>query len=117
MYQENLGQEIIHKVSTEDELDEVVNNAGDKLVVVDFYATWCGPCNNVAPHVDKLALKYAANAVVIKVNVDESDDDLSMKFGVSTMPTFVFLKNGQQVEKFADANAGRIENTIIQFTK
>lgn len=107
---------VVHKVLTEAEFDDLVNNAGDKLVVVDFFATWCGPCSNIAPTVDKLAQKYAATTVIMKVDVDESDD-LPMRFGVQSMPTFVFLKNGKQVEKFSGADAGRIEKTINQFTK
>lgn len=107
---------MVHKVSTETEFDELVNNAGDKLVVVDFFATWCGPCISISPFVYEWALKYAANTIVMKIDVDESDD-LTMRFGVSSMPTFVFLKNGKQVEKFSDANPDRVEKTIIRFTK
>ena len=74
----------------------------DKLVMVDFWAEWCGPCRMVGPHVDELAKEYDGNAVVGKVNVD-LHGEIAAQFGVRNIPTIVFLKNGELVDKVVGA--------------
>ena len=74
----------------------------DKLVMVDFWAEWCGPCRMVGPHVDELAKEYDGKAVVGKVNVD-LQGEIAAQFGVRNIPTIVFLKNGEQVDKVVGA--------------
>lgn len=73
--------------------------AGDSgLVLVDFYADWCGPCKMMAPVVDKIGENYAGKAKVIKVNVDNSSD-VAARFGIMSIPTFILFKNGKEVKK------------------
>ena len=67
-------------------------------VLVDFWAEWCAPCRAVAPVLDELALKYKGKFTVGKVNVDEVPD-LAVQFGVLNIPTLVFLKKGQEVDR------------------
>ena len=81
---------------TEDTFDAAVNAA--PLAMVDFWATWCGPCKMMGPIVDKLAGEYDGKALVVKVDTDE-EADLAEKFEVSTIPTLVFLKNGAEFER------------------
>jgi len=69
----------------------------DKLVMVDFWAEWCGPCRMVGPHVEELSKEYEGKAVVGKVNVD-LHGGIAAQFGVRNIPTIVFLKNGELVE-------------------
>ena len=71
-------------------------------VLVDFWATWCGPCRLLSPVVDKLAEKYAGKMNVVKCNVDESTD-IPMKFGIRNIPTLLFFKNGEMVDRLVDA--------------
>ncbi len=66
-------------------------------VVIDFYATWCGPCKVIAPMYEKLAQTYS-ELTCLKVDVDESQE-LVDKYDISCMPTFIFLKDGQVVKK------------------
>ena len=74
----------------------------EKLVMVDFWAEWCGPCRMVGPHVDELATEYDGKALVGKVNVD-LHGGISAQFGVRNIPTIVFLKNGELVDKVVGA--------------
>jgi thioredoxin 1 len=76
--------------------DEVVH--ADKTVLVDFFATWCGPCRMIAPLVEEIAEEHADTVKVGKVDVDESPD-LAAAFGVSSIPTLVVFRNGQVVSK------------------
>jgi len=66
----------------------------DKPTVVDFWATWCGPCRLVAPEIDKLAAKYAGSVDVVKVDVD-ANPETAMKYGIMSIPTVAYFKLGQ----------------------
>lgn len=72
--------------------------ASGKPVVIDFWAEWCGPCRMIAPIVDELAAEYEGRVVIAKCDV-EANDDITMKYGVRNIPTIVFLKNGELVDK------------------
>ncbi|KAM8715909.1 hypothetical protein ACLKA7_002880 [Drosophila subpalustris] len=90
-----------------------LTSAGDKLVVVDFFATWCGPCKAIAPKLEELAQQYAEKIVVLKVDVDDCES-IAMEYDVASMPTFLFIKNSVKLEQFAGANAARLAETIVK---
>lgn len=69
-----------------------------KPVMIDFWATWCGPCRVLSPTVDEVAAEYEGRAVVAKCNVDDCED-ISMKYGIRNIPTLLFFKNGELVDR------------------
>ncbi len=75
---------------------------GELPLVVDLWATWCGPCRMVAPIISELAQEYDGKIIVGKCDVEENDD-IAMEFGVRNIPTVLFFKDGQLVDKFVGA--------------
>jgi thioredoxin 1 len=74
----------------------------DKPVMVDFWAEWCGPCRMIGPVVEELHTEYADKASIGKVNVDHNSG-VAAQFGVRSIPTILFIKNGEVVDKSVGA--------------
>lgn len=87
---------------SENNFEEVKATAGEKPIVVDFWATWCGPCRMISPMVDEMAAKYEGQVTVAKCDVDENSD-LAMEFGIRNIPTILFFKNGEIVDRSVGA--------------
>ena len=75
---------------------------GEKLVIVDFWATWCGPCRMLSPLLDEVEAEMSDKITVVKVNVDDADE-IAMRYRIMSIPTLLFFKNGQVVDKTVGA--------------
>lgn len=89
------------QIVTDQNFAEVVMQS-PMLVLVDFFAEWCGPCKMIAPIVDELAQEYEGKALIVKVNVDESMET-AQQYGVMSIPTLIFIKNGEEVDRMVGA--------------
>lgn len=77
--------------------------AQGKPMVLDFWATWCGPCRKVGPTIQELANEYEGQAIIGKVNIEEDADDIVAEFGIRNVPTILFIKDGEVVDKVVGA--------------
>ena len=82
----------------------------EKLVIVDFWATWCGPCRMLSPLLDEVEEEMADKVTVVKVNVDDADE-IAYRYRIMSIPTLVFIKDGQMVDRTVGAMP---KSTLVQ---
>lgn len=85
--------------------DEVLDKGG--LTLIDFWAEWCGPCKMIGPIIEDLSHDYEGKALIGKVNVDDNPE-LSIKFGIRSIPTILFVKDGEIVDKVVGATGKQV---------
>ena len=88
------------KIATNTSFDELL--ADGKLVIVDFWATWCGPCRMLSPLLDEVEEEMADKITVVKVNIDDADE-IAMRYRIMSIPTLLFFKGGELVDKSVGA--------------
>ena len=81
---------------TSKNFEEIISQ--DKPVLIDFWATWCGPCKRLGPIIEEIAAEYEGKAIIGKCDIEENDE-LTEKFGIMNVPTVVLLKGGQEVDR------------------
>lgn len=92
------------------EFDDVV--AASPVALLDFWATWCGPCGMVSPIMEDLAEEYDGKAVIAKVNVDE-EADLARRFHVMSIPTVILFKNGKEIARKVGAESADVYRALL----
>ena len=88
----------MEKVITENNIDAVLSSG--QPVLIDFWATWCGPCRVLGPTVDEVASEYEGKVIVAKCNVDDCED-IAVRFGIRNIPTLMYFKDGEMVSRSA----------------
>ena len=88
------------KVASNTNFSELLQDS--KLVIVDFWATWCGPCRMLSPILDEVEEEMAGQISVVKVNVDDADE-VAARYRIMSIPTLLFFKNGEMVDKTVGA--------------
>ena len=112
---EYADDDLVETIDTENDLEDVLAVSGNKLVVVDFFAEWCGPCKRIAPTLEALAKQHAGKVTFVKVDVDASQA-LAASRGVKSMPTLLFYRNGEQVDAMVGASPESIRAKIATLT-
>jgi len=99
---------VVHEVEDKCSFDEILAN--DSLVILDCYATWCGPCKVISPMVDQFSETYTS-ANFYKLDVDKASE-LAQELGVRAMPTFMLFKGGEKVKEVVGANPTALKVAI-----
>ncbi|MEE0989758.1 MAG: thioredoxin [Paludibacteraceae bacterium] len=99
------------KEFTEANFEELLSS--NKVVVADFWATWCGPCKAMGPSIDELAVQYEGQALIGKVDIEENDD-LTVKYGIRSVPTTIFFKDGMMVDKLVGLQSKQVLEAKIK---
>lgn len=104
----------VHEVITEEQFNQITHDPENSqiLIVCDFYAVWCPPCAQIAPTIHKWATnEYKANVIFLKIDVDQAND-LSNRFSIHVLPTFVLLKEKKEILRLSGADATTLKKEI-----
>lgn len=98
-------------INTKAEFDEAL--ASKDVVLVDFFADWCGPCRIIAPKIQNMAEEFPAVGF-FKVNVDEAEEELTANYEVQALPTFMIFSKGQKVETVVGASEAKVKEALVK---
>lgn len=98
-------------IDTDSEFPAALTGAGDKLAILYFTASWCGPCRTIAPVVSDLANQYADTTSILKIDLDTCKI-VARQFQVTSVPTFIFIKKGATLDKFSGADPNRLKDAV-----
>ncbi|OQR74954.1 thioredoxin protein 1-like [Tropilaelaps mercedesae] len=106
----------ITEIETEAEFTDLMNAAGNRIVIVNFTSAWCEPCRQIAPHFDTHSNTYAAEATFVKVDVDKATD-LAQMFNVTAVPTFMFFRSGERLFNMRGCNPITLEAKLTELIR
>ena len=106
---------MIQEVENEADFNEKISSAGNLLVVVDFHATWCGPCKSAEPKLERLIESNKDQVIVLKVDIDQIPE-LKQRYAVKYVPTFIFFWNGEKLDGIVDeADVKKVEKLVDKY--
>lgn len=105
----------VQYVEDRDDLNQKLEEADKKLVVIDFFANWCGPCRMIGPRLDECAKEHP-DIVILKVDVD-THTEIARDFNIVLMPTMIFVKNKEVIETFSGSNYDKVLSKINELKK
>ncbi|XP_030852293.1 thioredoxin [Strongylocentrotus purpuratus] len=110
------GHETFSCLRSKQDFDSILSTSGDKLVVIYFSATWCGPCRSISPEFETLSKdpEIASNVVFCKADVDEASE-IAEECEVQCMPTFCFFRGESKIYQFSGGNKGRLREYIAKY--
>ncbi|EDV97324.1 GH14756 [Drosophila grimshawi] len=101
-------------IQSKEDFDKIIAEAGNKHVLVEFFATWCGPCALIGPRLEEFAHEYEDCLVIVKVDVDDNEE-LAEEYDINSMPSFLIIKNKVKLEQFAGGNGDKVQSTLQKF--
>ncbi|KAH8369566.1 hypothetical protein KR093_000196 [Drosophila rubida] len=101
-------------IASKADFEKTIEEAGNKHILVEFFATWCGPCAIIGPHLEQMANEYEDCLLVLKIDVDENEE-LAEQYDVNSMPNFVIIKDKVTLEQFVGSNAEKVQTTLQKF--
>ncbi|EDW85396.1 uncharacterized protein Dwil_GK10532 [Drosophila willistoni] len=107
------GKKVI-VIESKETFDKIIDEAGNRHVLVEFYATWCGPCAIIGPRLEQLAEEYADRLLILKIDVDDHED-IAIEYEVTSMPTFLIIKNKVKLAQFVGSNSEKVESTVEKY--
>ena len=114
LYKSQTMPESIIEVHNSEEFNKLLKDYPNKIMIIDFWAVWCGPCMFLAPIFKKLHGEFQKDYIFVKVNVDENNA-IAMKYGIAGIPTTLFIKNGEVINKIVGAiNYEGMKKVIIK---
>ncbi|CEI84946.1 Thioredoxin [Ehrlichia minasensis] len=105
------GIVMIEQISDSDFHNKVISCNKDMLILVDFWAPWCGPCKTLEPQLEKLAQQYAEQVKIYKLSI-EDNQDVAIQYGVSAVPTILMFKKGKKLSQVIGADISKIINEL-----
>lgn len=100
------------EITGKSDLETRLEKGGDTLIIVEFYAPWCGSCKSVESKVDDMAKEYSS-VPFLRINVDDNED-LADQYEVTAMPTFIFFKNNTNLTQFVGTKMDKVNEAIIK---
>lgn len=95
--------------------DKILEDAGPtKHILVEFFATWCGPCAMIGPRLEQLAVEYNNRMIILKIDVD-SNEELAIQYEITSMPTFLIIKNRVTLIQFVGSNVDKVVTTVEKY--
>lgn len=106
-------KKVIH-IETRDELKDMLTGHKHKHVLLQFFATWCGPCVVIGPYLERMANEYEDNLVVLKVDVEKLPE-LADKYNISALPAFLIIKNKSTLKHFVGNDEAKVLSALRKF--